>query len=286
MSVTQKELKAHFLGLKGALYVWGANGQKITKTLTDKLYKTYGSSKYNKDYYENKLKEGEGKIGADCSGALRLVSGYDTTAQGYYNKCVEKGAISSIPRNKVCLVFKKNLLGKINHVGCYTGDGYVCEMASSKLNYQRKPLDGNGWTLWGMPNFVSDPENNTLEKLVVDGEWGKDTTYATQKVYGTEADGLISNQKLSFKKYLLNALTSSWKFVLSTKKGSALIKAIQTDLKDKGYYTGKIDGWCGKDTVTAMQKFLKDLGYYTGKIDAKMGANTVKGWQMYINSLL
>lgn len=286
MSVTQKELKAHFLGLKDALYVWGANGQKITASLMDKLYKSYGTATYNKAYYDNKLKEGEGKVGADCSGALKPVSGYDTTAQGYYNKCVEKGAIASIPRNKVCLVFKKNLVGKINHVGCYTGDGYVCEMASSNKNYQRKKLDGNGWTLWGMPNFVSDPENTMLEALVVDGEWGKDTTYATQKAYGTEADGLISNQKTSFKKYLPNALTSSWKFVLITKKGSPLIKAIQTDLKNKGYDTGKIDGWCGKDTVTAIQKFLQDLGYYLGKIDGKMGVNTVKAWQKYINSLL
>ena len=284
MPVTQKELKKHFLGLKDAIYVWGANGEKITKELMEKLYKTYGNSTYNKDYYDNKLKDGEGKIGADCSGAINPVSGYDTTAQGYYNRCKEKGKISSIPRNKVCLVFKKNALGKIYHVGCYTGDGYVCEMASSKKNYQRKLLDGNGWTLWGMPDFVSDTDNEVIEELEVDGKWGKNTTYASQIVFRTEADSEISNQKSSCKKYLPNASTTSWKFAIIRKKGSQLIEAIQTFLKERGYYFGKIDGWCGNGTVTSMQVFLKDLGFYNGKIDGIMGEYTVKGWQMYINS--
>ena len=150
------------LGSKGAIYVWGANVDTITKALVEKLYKTYGSLKYNKAYYNNKLKEGAGKIGADCSGSLYPVSGYDATASAYYNKCTEKGDISQIPKNKVCLVFKKNLSGTINHVGCYTGDGYVSEMASSQKNYQRKPLSGNGWDLWGMPDFITDP--NTVMK--------------------------------------------------------------------------------------------------------------------------
>lgn len=154
--ITQQKLKDHFLelGKKGALYVWGANGQTITKALMDSLYKSFGSTKYNKAYYDAKLKAGEGKPGADCSGALYPVSGYDTTASGYYKKCTKTGKISSIPREKVCLVFKVNSSGAINHVGCYTGDGYVSEMASSSKNYQRKKLDGNGWDYWGLPDFV------------------------------------------------------------------------------------------------------------------------------------
>lgn len=286
MSVTQKELKTYLLGLKGAIYVWGANGQKITKAVIDNLYKSYGSARYNKSYYYDKLYEGQGRIGADCSGMLKPISGYDTTAKGYYNKCVTKGKIDTIPRNKVCLVFKRNLLGKITHVGGYTADGYVCEMASSVLNYQRKELDGNGWTDWGMPNFVSDPEKTMSEKLVIDGKWGKATTIAAQKIYGTTVDGIISNQKISFKTYLPNVSTTSWKFVLTTKSGSLLIKAIQKDLKEKKYYTGAIDGWCGKNTVMGLQKMLYNLGYYKGKIDAKMGRNTVFAWQTYLNSLL
>ncbi len=154
--ITQKEMKDHFLSLKNAVYIWGANGQKITEELMDALYKSYGTTKYNREYYKKKLIEGLGRIGADCSGAFRKISGYDATAAGYYNRCKKKGKIDSLPKDKICMVFKRDYKNKINHIGCYTGDGYVSEMASSKLNYERKKLDGNGWDDWGFPDFVSD----------------------------------------------------------------------------------------------------------------------------------
>ena len=53
-----------------------------------------------------KLKEGIGRIGADCSGAFKPISGYDTTAQGYYDKCKTKGKIGQL-QLKVCLVFQE-----------------------------------------------------------------------------------------------------------------------------------------------------------------------------------
>lgn len=281
---TQEQLKKHFLGLANAIYVWGANGQKITKALMDSLYKSFGTKTYNKAYYENKLKEGAEKIGADCSGALFPISGYDTTAQGYYNKCTKKGKIGTIPTDKVCLVFKTNASGTINHVGCYTGDGYVSEMASSKKNYQRKPLKGNGWDLWGLADFVTDYDTKKVDKLEVDGEWGKDTTRKSQEVLGTTVDGIISNQPISCMKYVPNANESSWEFEKTNyKKGSQLIKAIQELV---GLTGRDVDGHCGKDTVTAMQKFLQKLGFYKGQIDGKMGPQTVKAWQKYINSRL
>lgn len=295
--ITQKQLKDHFLGLKGAIYVWGANCVTITEDMINTLYKNYGSEKYNKAYYDGKLAEGRGKIGADCSGALYPVSGYDTTAGGYYTKCTDKGEIGFIPKDKVCLVFKVNSSGIINHVGCYTGDGYVSEMASSKKNYQRKPLARNGWDKWGLPDFVDYEEpkkeelpdqeptvNEEKELLEVDGFWGKDTTTKTQVVFGTTVDGVISNQSYASKKYLPNCKESSWKFN-STRKGSEVIRAIQKFLI-LGYYTGTIDGLCGKQTVIAIQKFLKAIGLYSGSIDAKMGPGTVKGWQQYINNRL
>ena len=36
-----------------ALYLWGANGEVINKSLIDKLYKTFKSTKYDYDYYYN-----------------------------------------------------------------------------------------------------------------------------------------------------------------------------------------------------------------------------------------
>ena len=38
----------------GAIYLWGSNGQIITKELCDSLYQKYGSKTYTKEYYNNK----------------------------------------------------------------------------------------------------------------------------------------------------------------------------------------------------------------------------------------
>lgn len=130
----------------------------------------------------------------------------------------------------------------------------------------------------------SEIKKNT-KTTVVDGSWGIDCTYKSQKVFGTTADGIVSYQPKSNKKYLANCYTGSWKFYSSGySAGSELIRAIQKMLKSAGYYAGDIDGWCGKQTVTAIQKFLKAKGLYSDSIDGSMGPNTVKGWQKYINS--
>lgn len=130
MSKKVKEIISYFENLyqNNAVYLWGANGEIITKELCDRLFRSYGSSSYNRTYYESKYKEGAGRIGADCSGAMCPVSGFDTTAQGYYNKCMTKGGISSIPMNTPCLVFKGKSTSAIHHMGFYLGNGYVIEI--------------------------------------------------------------------------------------------------------------------------------------------------------------
>ena len=137
-----------------AIYLWGANSELITKQLCDKLFKTYGSSIYNKQYYDNKFKEGAGRIGADCSGAMCPVSGFDTTAQGYYNKCSQRGNITSIPKDTPCLVFKGKSTSTINHIGFYLGNGYVVEMKSSKDNCVKGKLSTGNWKWYGIPNWI------------------------------------------------------------------------------------------------------------------------------------
>ena len=108
-----------------AIYLWGANAEPITQKLTNNLYSWFGSKTYNATYFSNKLKEGKGKIGADCSGAFYPVSGFDATASNYYDKCKVRGLIVKLPRDKVCMVFKRNLTGRITHVGLYCGNGYT-----------------------------------------------------------------------------------------------------------------------------------------------------------------
>lgn len=156
MSKKVNEVVSYFenLYINKGIYLWGANSEIITKELCDRLFKTYGSSTYNRQYYNNKLKEGTGYIGADCSGAMYPVSGFDTTAQGYYNKCTTKGNISSIPKNTPCLVFKGKSTSAINHIGFYLGNDYVVEMKSSKDNCVRGKLSTGNWKWYGIPNWI------------------------------------------------------------------------------------------------------------------------------------
>ena len=143
---------------------------------------------------------------------------------------------------------------------------------------KRRVLDVNGKYIrgYGVPKYDKEVVKDLLE---VDGEWGRDTTLKTQIVFGTIKDGEISHQLNSCKKYLINCFTSSWEFD-NTRKGSSLVRAIQTHLKERGYYKGKIDGLCGKQTVMAIQSFLGV------EVDGYMGEETVKAWQKYINSRL
>lgn len=147
-----------------AVYVWGMNGEIINKSIIDKTYNIFKSNTYNRNYYDNKLKEGNGRIGADCSGCMCPVSGFDTTAQNYFNKCVATGNVSSIPRDKPCLVFKGKSLSSINHIGFYCGNGYVIEMKSSKDNCVKDKLDGKGWKWYGIPSWIdySDLEDKNI----------------------------------------------------------------------------------------------------------------------------
>lgn len=150
--VTQQQFKEHFRHLRdsNAIYLWGANGQIISKELVDKLFKAYGSNTYNRAYYDAKLEEGEGKIGADCSGAIYPLSGGDNTASGYYNACPTKGSIKELPKNVACLVFNKNL----THVVAYMGDGTTIEMKSSADNVHEESFNESRWAYYGIPSWL------------------------------------------------------------------------------------------------------------------------------------
>lgn len=129
-------------------------------------------------------------------------------------------------------------------------------------------------------NTPQKPQNEPKkDKIAVDGKWGVDTTKESQKALKTTVDGYVSNQLRSCMVYLPNMLSVSWKFKRLKCGGSPLVKAIQR-LVDVG-----ADGYMGKDTVIKLQIFLKDKGFYSGKIDGYAGIGTVKGWQMYLNSL-
>lgn len=114
-------------------------------------------------------------------------------------------------------------------------------------------------------------------KIAEDGKWGSATTRLTQRILGTVQDGIVSGQLTSCKKYLINALFSSWKF--STKgKGSPMVKALQK------LVGATPDSLMGKQTVITLQKWLNKNGFSCGEPDGYMGTKTVKAWQRYINA--
>lgn len=138
-----------------AVYLWGANCQTITEDLCKKLFKSFGNATYNKAYYDRKLAYGKGRIGADCSGAFFPISGFDDTAQGYYNRCPIKGKIGLIPASQPCLVFKGKTEKRITHIGFYLGDGNVIEMKSSKDDCVKRTLKAGKWDFHGIPTWIS-----------------------------------------------------------------------------------------------------------------------------------
>ena len=162
MKPTNKQLLEWFeyLYQSGAIYLWGANSEKITKKLTDKLFSWFGSKTYSKDYYDKKFEEGEGKTGADCSGSFYPISGFDATAEGYYSRCAVKGIILALPKDKICQVFRKNLSGKITHIGLYCGNGYTIEMKSSKDNCVKQKFNPLRWTHYGIPDWIDYVKEN------------------------------------------------------------------------------------------------------------------------------
>lgn len=164
--VTQRQFKDHFRKLvaEKAVYVWGGNCEIINKQVIDILFRSYSSKTYNRAYYDAKLKEGEGRIGADCSGAFLPLSGSDKTAKGYYNACTIKGNIKGLPKDIACMVFNKNF----THIGAYMGDGTTIEMRSSKLNVWKEKFDEGRWEYYAIPDWLEaypEKEETKVEEI-------------------------------------------------------------------------------------------------------------------------
>lgn len=93
----------------------------------------------------------------------------------------------------------------------------------------------------------------TAARLTVDGRWGSGTTKRLQQIFGTPADGVVSNQVKAFKDDN-PGLMSGWEWEDKPNgKGSALIKAMQ---KWAGMAAAAQDGEIGPNTIKALQRKL------------------------------
>ena len=168
MNITpQKEAKPYYVKVRddGTIYVWNMNyptiitQDTINKAYRDWYHNTNGNvGKYNKAYYDKKLREGQGKPGSDCSGMHYGLSGYDTNAQGYYKRCTTKGPISDLHLHDLCLLFKGSSTENITHTGIYLGNGMVIHLKSSKENCVYESVDKHGWKWYGLGDFIDYSE--------------------------------------------------------------------------------------------------------------------------------
>lgn len=166
MNITpQRDAKPYYVEVRDNLtqYVWNMNYPTIiTQDTINKAYRdwyrnTNGNvGKYNKAYYDKKLREGEGKPGSDCSGMHYGLSGYDKTAQGYYDESPEdkKGTIDSIPIHDLVILYRGQSKSKITHTGIYLGNGMTIHMANSTDNCVYETTDAGKWKWWSYAKFI------------------------------------------------------------------------------------------------------------------------------------
>lgn len=119
--------------------------------------------------------------------------------------------------------------------------------------------------------------STTTGKLEVNGLWDKATTTKLQQIFGTPADGIISNQYATYKSKN-PGLTTGWDW--NTKpngQGSMLIKAMQ---KWAGMPASQQDGEFGPVTCRAFQKKLGTV--QDGFVSRP--SQMVKALQKWVNS--
>lgn len=106
--------------------------------------------------------------------------------------------------------------------------------------------------------------------IAVDGEWGCDTTRALQRYLGTTVDGIVSGQRVAYRRNWPSCLSSSWRFGWSGK--SPMIAALQRHLGISA------DGIAGPATCRALQKRLGVA------VDGVFGPNSVRALQRALNN--
>ena len=157
----------------------------------------------------------------------------------------------------------------------------VAESAGQGASKWGKLKSGAGWISLDFVQKTSGGSAPAAPKpaptgIAVDGFWGKATTRALQRHFGTTVDGIVSSQNAAIRS-VNGGLASGWEWSNSP-RGSILIKAMQRALKVKA------DGIIGPITINALiRHFQAQSGskIADGKLDAK--SITIKAMQRALN---
>lgn len=117
---------------------------------------------------------GNGKRAYDCAQLVRwamdavgikMVSG--ATSQWKKTTWQETGAIDSLPKDKLCLVYRDDGNGIKGHTGIYLGDGTVVHARGHDYGVMRQTLAQYArWTHWGIPVGLYDQDAPEQEEIM------------------------------------------------------------------------------------------------------------------------
>lgn len=213
MAKTNTGLVAYAKAQIGKPYWYGTFGQTATANLLETKARQYPSQ-----YGGNRVKYAtthhlkqrvhdcvgliKGYLWSDSATATpKYKSSQDVSANGMYNLCKKKGAISSMPDVAGVLVFMDK------HIGVYIGGGEVVEAMGFDYGVRKTKLKDRKWTKWGYCPFIEYTEQtSTANKTSTTNK----TSTANKTTQSTPtASGLVKGKKLTLKKTPLYASSTS-----------------------------------------------------------------------------
>ena len=208
----------------GNPYIYGATGKPCTPAYREARAAQYpdyaakirkncprlsGSAKSCKDCRWCDPETGKGKDAYDCAQFTRrcmeavgisLVSG--ANSQWTKTEWAEAGGIDTIPRNKLCLLYREDADGRKHHAGVYLGDGWIAHAKGHDYGVVKELLGNPKFTHWGIPmGLYTEIEHTALKNgdlgaavrelqtllnkygysLTVDGKFGPKTENAVKQ---------------------------------------------------------------------------------------------------------
>lgn len=165
-----------------------------------------------------------------------------------------------------------------------TADGVVGSSTERKLGL-KLPVTGGislGKTTANVAAVQARLKTFGYYKSTVDGAWGNNTLIAVlgyQSSSGLTADGVVGSG--TARKLGLTLSSSARSGGISKGKTDANVKAVQTRLKNLGYYKSTVDGAWGKRTMCAVMAFQSD---HSLSVDGVVGSSTEKAMGITLGS--